>query len=177
MYSGHFVPDLGLVCPNSRIFNTRFPLSQARKDLVGVMRKHFGHRFAVFGNGWKGATSLMHSQPLEAQHYNSCKIAINYNHFDLDRFSSDRIFRIMASGAFCLSQHYVGIEKDFEVGKHLDAFKDFNELVQKCSYYLQNENERALIADEGYMHCRENFTFENMAKNIVELFNKHKYGK
>jgi spore maturation protein CgeB len=154
-------------------YGNSFPLSESRRQLVEMMKKHFGNKFAVYGNGWRNAKSLMHSQPLEAQYYNSCKIAINYNHFDLDRFSSDRIFRIMGSGAFCLSQHYVGIEKDFEIGKHLDTFKDFNELIQKTSYYLRNEDERNKIADEGHMLCHSNFTFDNMAKNIKMLHDKH----
>lgn len=169
-YSKVECPDIVFMGNN---YGNSFPLSEKRRELALIMRKHFGRNFTVYGNGWQGYNSLMHSQPLEAQHYNSCKIAINYNHFDLDRFSSDRIFRILGSGAFCLSQHYTGIEKDFEVGVHLDTFKDFNELIQKTSYYLQNENERNKIADDGHLLCHSKFTFDNMAKNIKTLHDTH----
>lgn len=151
-----------------------FPLSQARRDMVAELFKHFGSKFAVYGNGWPQADSLMHSQPLEARVYNSAKVAINFNHYDLERFSSDRILRILGSGCFCLSQHYKGIEKDFTPGQHLDTFKDFADMIQKVSFYLNNDGKRWTIAQNGQRLCHKEYTFESMAENLIKIYESHK---
>jgi glycosyltransferase involved in cell wall biosynthesis len=74
----------------------------------------------------------------------------------------------------CLSHYYLGIEADYKIGDHLDTFNDLGELVEKCKHYLKNEEHRAVIANAGYHHAHNNFTFDNMAKEIINLYNKYK---
>lgn len=139
-------------------YGNTFPLSQLRHDMVHTLTKKYGERFAVYGNQWDIPTmSLMYNEPAEAMAYNSCKIAINCSHFDLSRYSSDRIFRIMGSGAFCLTKWYPDIEMDFEDGNHLVVWKDISDLLTKIEYYLKHEKEREQIAQSGYelVHSRD----------------------
>jgi spore maturation protein CgeB len=151
----------------------QFPLSTERFNMVSHMKRHFGSKFGVFGSGWRDADgSALGNQVHEAKIYNTAKIGINHSHFNIDRYSSDRLFRLMGSGTMCLSHHYIGIEKDFEIGKHLDTYNSFEELTNKVSYYLNNEIERNKIAMAGYDYVRENFTFDNMAKNIKTIYEK-----
>lgn len=159
------VPDIVFMANN---YKGAFPLSQERVELVNVMKQKFGNNFKVYGNGWDDNSSLMHSQSLEAQHYVSCKIAINHNHFDLDRFTSDRMFRILASGAFCLSHNYKGIEKDFLNTTHLITYNNIDELITNCEYYLINEGERNRIRLQGQHYCLNNYTFKHMAERIKQ---------
>jgi spore maturation protein CgeB len=154
-------------------YEDMFPLSQARRDLVEHLMRDFGSKFAVYGDGWPQAESLMHSQFLEAQVYNSAKVAINFNHYEIERYSSDRILRILGSGCMCLSQHYPGIEKDFIPGVHLDTFRDLPELTQKVSYYLIKANERQRIARAGQELCHKDYTLDAMARNLIDLYKKH----
>ena len=150
----------------------KFPLSDYRIQVVNRLNQEFGNRFGVAGIGWVNSYGdFNHSQIQESVAYSNAKIGINISHFSYKRYSSDRMLRLMGSGLFCLSHHYPNIEDDFEIGKHLDVFDDgsIDELISKCHYYLLNDKERNNIALNGYNHVRENFTFDNMAENIILL--------
>ena len=112
-----------------------FPLTAERINMVIFLRNIFGDQFQVYGINW-GTARLMPNA--EVVCYNNCKIAINQNHFDYERFSSDRILRIMASGAMCLSRYYKGIELEFNIGEHLDVWSTFPELKEKINYYIKS---------------------------------------
>lgn len=147
-----------------------FPLSNFRLDIVNKLTKHYGSRFGVFGNGWQMAKgNVNHSQPEESAHYRGAKIAINCSHFNYNRYSSDRMLRILGSGTFCLSHHYAGIEQDYLPGSHLDTFNTIDGLKYKIDYYLDNENVRNLIAQKGNELVLNRNTFTHMVKNILEL--------
>jgi len=152
-----------------------FPLSGLRRNSGNLLKQKYGNRCSIFGNGWKPADgNLNGNQRGEAEYYSASNIGINISHFDVDRYSSDRIFRIMASGCFCLSHHYAGIENDFKVGYHLDTFRTPKEMLDKVSYYLENSEERGLITQQGYGHVHENFEYKHMIENIIKIYKKHK---
>ncbi len=145
-----------------------FPLSNFRKEIVEELRKRYGPRFAVYGNAWGWGYSVPDQQE-EAAHYRGCKIAINLSHFNYSRYSSDRIFRLMGAGAFCLSHNYPNIEQEFEVGKHLDVWNDKEELFRKIDYYLENDFERKVIALSGSKHVHKNHTWLNRVFQLEEI--------
>jgi spore maturation protein CgeB len=155
----------------SNYINTHsFPLSQFRIDLVQKLYKHFGNDFMAYGSNWNNIVPNPSSLNLneESIAYRNCKIAINLSHFNYERYSSDRIFRLLGSGAFCLSHNYNGIQNDFQIKKHLDIWSDFDELILKINYYWANDYERELIAKQGCKFVRNNCTWD---KRMIELKN------
>jgi len=150
--------------------NHKFPLTQFRINIVKELNKEFGNDFEVYGSNWNNYVSNPKHLGLneESLTYRSCKIAINLSHFNYGRYSSDRLIRLMGSGAFCLSHNYQGIENDFKIKKHLDIWNDIDELIEKIKYYLHNDYERDLIAKEGCKFVRENCTWD---KRMSELKN------
>jgi len=141
----------------------QFPLSQFRLNMVNSVLG-----LQVYGANWNNAVSNLNENPKkEAAIYRGCEIAINLSHFDYDRYSSDRLFRIMACGAFCLSHHYKGIEKDFKVGEHLDTWKTIPELIEKINYWRLRPDERALIAQNGYRKVWANHTWGARIKQLL----------
>lgn len=166
------VPEIVFMANN---YNGIYPLSKERAEIANVLRQQFGSRFGLYGQGWGISNgNLMSDQKLESKYYNNSKIAISHNHFSEERFTSDRTFRAMASGSMVLSHNYPAISRDFEIGKHLDVYQNMSDLVAKCHYYLDNENERQVISENGYKYCHQNFTYDNMAKEILKLYNKYK---
>lgn len=139
-----------------------FPLSGLREQVAERIKKF---RFRMHGIGWQEATWV--DQKGEAQAYQSSKIAINCSHFDF--YTSDRMWRILGSGAMCLSHHYNGIEKDFEVGKHLDTWRTLEELEEKINYYLAHEDKRMEISGHGSWFAHNSNTFDHMAGRLVKL--------
>ena len=150
------------------IQNNKFPLSQYRIDLVNKLYQTYGNDFMVYGGNWEQVVpnSVFLKQHEESMAYRSCKIAISLSHFNYGRYSSDRIFRLLGSGAFCLSHNYEGIENDFIIKRHLDNWNDLDELIGKINYYWKNDYERNLIAKEGCKFVRENCTWD---KRMFEL--------
>lgn len=151
----------------------QYPLSQVRLNYIQFLRSY---DFALYGNYPNNSGNLnangndpfpMQSQ--ESKIYSSCKIGISISHYDSDRYTSDRLLRIMGSGCFALSHHYKGIEKDFTVGKHLETFKNQNDLREKIDYYLSHEDERQAIADAGYNLIHSRHTYDHMVEDIKKL--------
>ena len=160
-------PDIVFMGSNY-ITNNPFPLSKLRYDLVQKLRTKYGEDFFSYGANWEGISpDFYFAYPNEeSEIYRNCKIAINLSHFDYSRYSSDRLLRLMGSGAFCLSHNFKGIERDFDIKNHLDVWSDIDELISKIDYYLKNEYERESIAKEGCIFVRENCNWD---KRIEEL--------
>ena len=153
-------------------YGSQFPLGRERNMLVDML-VNGGH--SVYGNGYRGVKGSLNGNQLEESIvYNNSDIAINHSHYNEDRYTSDRMFRILASGCFCLSHHYPGIEKDFEVGKHLATYRTFREMNEKIDFYLNNPEERKRIAKHGYTYCHKTFSYKNMVDNLIKLVEKYK---
>lgn len=148
---------------------TAFPLSQYRVNVVNALKRAFGDSFGVYGNGWGRNQNFNHSQHEEAKKYRGAKIALNISHFDFERYSSDRLQRILGTGVMCLSHHYKGIETDYKVGEHLVTFKDENDLIEKIKFYLTHEEERKKIAEAGHQHAKNTNTFDHYVRNMIKI--------
>ena len=152
----------------------QFPLSQERRNLVAALRNRYKSKFGLFG-GYKGSNGNLNGNQLEeSKVYNNCKIGINYSHFKIERYTSDRMLRIMASGAMCLSHYYPGIEQEFRIGKNIDVYHSIEEAIKKINYYLSHEEERKRIADAGYDWVHSNYTYQHMVNRIIGLYGKYK---
>lgn len=152
-------------------YQDQFPLCQLRRDMVAYLRVHLKNQFQVYGNSW-GPGSVRLTNPYdEAATYRSCKIAIGCSHFDLSRYSSDRLFRAMGSGAFYLTKWYPDIEVDFTPGVHLETWKTLEELQEKINFYLRNEDARKKIAVAGceLVHSRDTWAHRmEELKTLIE---------
>lgn len=154
---------------------TPFPLTQLRCDMVMRLKSEFGSRFGVYGGGWSGLENgNITSYEEEGKAYRSCKIAINLSHFAYKRYSSDRMYRILGSGAFCLSHNYPEIELDFKNGEDLVVWNDIEDLVLKIKKYLSKDNERGRIALNGCFKARTQFTWHHFAENLKLITDKIK---
>jgi len=139
-------------CANYYNFND-YPLTGLRKELVFALKREFGDRFNLYGGGWEQVglhaeyTNVNNEQ--EAEIYRTCGIAINCSHFNYSRYSSDRVFREMASGAFVLSHRFKDYDLDFTEDENIVTWGNIPELIKKCHYYLDHQHERERIAMNG----------------------------
>lgn len=158
-----------IACPEiifmANNYGDQFPLGKYRAEIVRILSRSFD--FGVYGNGWSTAKgNINHSQKEEAKYYRSCKIAINCSHFNYPRYSSDRLLRIMGTGAFCLSHKFP--DMDYVDGVHLATF-DLNSLTDKINYYIRNEKERIQIANQGQQLVLNRNTFTHQVQNIIKI--------
>jgi hypothetical protein len=160
------------------------------------LKNEFGSRFGLYGGGWdknennfslsilphmnqtqnnyiKYADGNISSYAEEGKAYRSCKIAINLSHFEYSRYSSDRMFRILGSGAFCLTHRFPDIEKDFKIDEEVVVWENLDDLCNKIRHYLTNEKERQIIATNGCDLARDKYTWDSFAENLKLIINKY----
>ena len=75
---------------------------------------------------------------------------------------------MMGAGCFCLSHNYIDIDKEFENGKHLVTWNNFSELFENIDYYLDHDEERTRIAQQG---CKEMHLNHQWTNRINQLMN------
>ena len=148
-----------------------FQLSQYRVDVVKALKSEFKDRFQIYGNGWSkhGINTRSVANMEEADLYNSCKIAISVSNFRFKRYYSDRLLRIMACGSFPLSHDFEQMELDFTEGQDIVTFKNVDELIEKCHYYLEHDEERQVIADNAHATAYGKCTWDIRCKELINL--------
>lgn len=151
-----------------------FPLSQERKDMVSFLRKRYGNAFGVYGIGWPFSTDKLKWYD-EAAAYRGCYIAIGHSQVELERYTSDRLYRAMGSGAFYLTKWYPGIEKDFADGVHLDYWNTLDQLEEKIEYYLANREERQEIAHTGSELVHAEHTWLDRIYRLTRIIGWHQW--
>ena len=60
-----------------------------------------------------------------------------------------RYVEVLASGSLLIAPEVPGVDKYFITGKHFVSFNNVEDAIQKISYYLENKNEREIIAKQG----------------------------
>ncbi len=80
-----------------------------------------------------------------------------------------RIFDILSSGGFCLTNYQSELTSCFTPGVHLDYFSSRDELKEKCAYYLAHEKERKEIAAEGLSEVKKNHTWNVRVGQMFQM--------
>jgi spore maturation protein CgeB len=144
------------------------------RGVVGDLRKTT-HDFKVWGNLWRGLLPDKHYggkywdyRNLE-ELYASARITMNDHHPDMARegFVSTKMFDILASGGFVISDKNIGIEKIF--GPAVPQYESTEQLQELVTLYLENPVEREKLMKEGREIALSN-TYEDRAAQIVRDF-------
>jgi len=107
---------------------------------------------------------------------NKSHIVLNISRGHYEGYSSLRLWNLLACGSMVITKKipdmkkYMGLENDV----HIVEFNNFVELVKKIEYYLKNEDDRNKIAENGLKFLRENRTWENSAKEIIDIISTTK---
>lgn len=154
-----------------------FQLSAYRVEVVKALQKEFGERFKIFGSGWEkhGIKTHRIANVEESDMCNNCKIAISVSNFRFKRYYSDRLLRIMGCGAFPLSHDFEEMGKDFTEGYDIVTFKNIDQLIDKCHYYLNHPLERNAIAENAYKTAHSKCKWDNRCEELILLLEKYEY--
>lgn len=137
----------------SKIYNVTFIGS------LHTNRKIFKRElnFNVFYNSY----NLEHSKIVS-----SSKINLN---FCTNECASDRVYKVLASKGFLLSDDWVG--REFEDEKEIVIFKNIKDLKEKVEFYLNNEQKCLEISENGYKKVLK-YNREFWANEIINNFKK-----
>jgi spore maturation protein CgeB len=144
---------------------------------------------AIYGSKW-GKRNLSNPKILKAlkgdyiggkelvELYNSSRIVLNITTWGTDAKSRSginmRVFEVPACGAFLLTDGSRDLENAVTPGKHVVVYEDIQDFEGKLKYYLQNEDARRHIAEQGYNHVIKNHSYDNMVDKIIDAYNKVK---
>lgn len=126
---------------------------------IGHLREHRWDYADVINHIYKNAYGEQHAMAV-----GESRINLNFTHGGC----SDRVYKVLASKGFLLTEPWPEMDRDFIVGEDLDIFHDKNELIVKARYYLTNEDERLRIAEHGYQTVQK-FSRIEWAKRILEI--------
>lgn len=132
---------------------------QDRIEYLNALKRH-GYNVSIFG---KDSDFGSVSRDEMYQIFRKSKINLNFtavsdNKLQDINFRSQTKFKqikgrcqeIALSGGFVLTEHAFGINKLFCPDKECVVFKDSEDLVEKCRFYLENDELRKSISKSGY---------------------------
>lgn len=79
-----------------------------------------------------------------------------------------RIWDILGSGGFCLSNYQSEIPEFLNIGEHLDVYTSFDDLEEKIHYYREHPAIRKEIAENGYNYVKEYHTYPLRLTQMLE---------
>ena len=101
--------------------------------------------------------------------YHLSKINLNVTMKPIQSGVPLRVFDVLGVGGFLITNYQPEIMEYFEDGKDLVVYNSINDLQEKIIYYLDHEEERKIIAQNGYDKVRSNFTYDNLLRLMFEL--------
>ena len=101
-------------------------------------------------------------------YYSKARIVANY---PINNDMNPRIFEAMGAGALVITHRIVnnGFEELFKENEHLVVFDDFDEMIEKINYYLENKEERERIARNGFEYVKSYHTYRERLIKIFEI--------
>lgn len=79
-----------------------------------------------------------------------------------------RTFEIPACGGFLLSQSAEDLSDYYQDGREIVIFHSESDMIEKCKYYLEHEQERQAIAQSGYARTVKEHTYELRFREIFQ---------
>lgn len=101
--------------------------------------------------------------------YAHSEISLNINHAQTCQGVSSRVFDVIASGGFVLTDGREAIAEYFEPGRDAACFDTEEELTDLIQYYRKHPSERETMTQRGWMKIRERWTYRHTLSRMLEL--------
>ncbi len=101
--------------------------------------------------------------------YHCSKINLNITVKTIQSGIPLRVFDVLGSKGFLITNYQKEICDYFEPGVDLVIYDSITDLQQKVAYYLEHEEERRQIAANGYRKVCEYFTYDIAVREILDM--------
>ena len=99
--------------------------------------------------------------------FKKSKINLNFTIPNIKSGVPLRVWDVLSSGGFLMTNFTAELLDFFEPDKEIVIFESERELVEKCAYYLEHEDERERIAVAGYEKVRTRHTLKSRVEKII----------
>ncbi len=143
---------------------------QERLRLLAVLSEHFSVDLYT-GSDTSGLPKIHNKGLARTYHdmpkiFRLSKINLNMTAKSIKTALPLRIWDILACGGFLLTNFQSEIPDYFEIGTDLETYSSEAELLEKCEYYLNHEEARKQIAQNGHNKMMQ---FHRLEMRVEEL--------
>lgn len=133
-----------------------------RRQLVNWLSETYGNRFGHYGND---GIQVVRQNSLN-ELYASAKIVIGDSCFGgRPYYVSDRYMEVRGRGGFLIHPHVEGLDTNGVANYEHGNFEDLKQVID---YYLENDDEREVMRIKGFEWVKNNETYTQRAKEIIE---------
>lgn len=162
--------DLGLIFQTT-VLGFKIAEVERRRALI-ELSKHF--KVNVYSNS--NVSDMLRIQYCGSVDYwselpkvfHASKINLNFTIPNIKSGIPLRIWDVLGSGGFLLTNYQAEIPYYFEEGKDLVCFDGIDDLREKVRYYLAHEEERAAIARSGYQKVKAHHSYVERINAMLE---------
>jgi len=163
--------DLGLIFQTT-VLGFKIAEVQRRRALI-ELSKHF--QVNVYSNSdvsdlvrvrYMGSVDYWSEMP---KVFRETKINLNFTIPNIKSGIPLRVWDVLGAGGFLLTNYQAEIPYYFTEGEDLVCFDGVEDLREKVAYYLQHEEERKQIAENGYRKVKEHHTYVHRMREILRI--------
>lgn len=150
-----------------------------RANIINMVGESFSHKLHLFtGSDTKGIPAAekglisvhgpvnsITEMPLIIR---DSRINLNTTTRSMKSGLAQRIWDILGCGGFLLTNYQPELEDYFEIGKDLDVYESYKELLDKIDYYLKDEDKRLEVASNGYLTAKAGHSTLNRVIEIIK---------
>ena len=147
---------------------------RSRAAFLAKVAKRF--ELKVWGPGWEEWRKELHWTgravygPSFASVCSSSKIVLGINPTiarGATNYTSDRTWMVIQAGGFYLGEGTDGITTLLREGDHCAWYKDLEQCLDRCAYYLGNPAARERVRRQGQHFVAEHHTFDQRIRNLL----------
>jgi spore maturation protein CgeB len=152
-----------------------------KMPLLAKVKKAFGRRCSMHGlttlkrniyfnlkysfPGWIRPVAFEEYVPL----YERAKIGFNVHNRGDYTVGSYRLFDLPGNGVMQISDGGEYLNAFFKVNEEIIGYRNANDLIDKLRYYLEHDDERRMIAMNGYRRVMKDHRFRDRMRQAGEL--------
>ena len=185
---------------NAPIYEISFvgrPLTEKRQKILAALIKKFGRKVNIFSyekHFLQSLDDMKEKQFLsdkELDIYKSAYKGFLTTESDLAKVYANslvninitlqgksglnyRVFEVLASRGFLLTDDKEDISRNFIVSKELETYKNIDDLLDKTAFYLKNPEIAQKIATIGYADVLKSHSYTARARTIIETIKQAK---
>lgn len=165
--------DLGLIFQTT-VLGFKIAELQRRRALI-ELSKHFNVN--VYSNSnvsdlvrvqYCGSVDYWSEMP---KVFHASKINLNFTIPNIKSGIPLRIWDVLGSGGFLLTNYQAEIPYYFKEGEDLVCFDGIDDMREKIAYYLAHEEERKQIAQNGYEKVKEHHSYIDRIQTMLKIVN------
>lgn len=166
--------DLGLIFQTT-VLGFKIAEVQRRRALI-ELSKHF--QVNVYSNSdisdlvrvrYMGSVDYWSEMP---KVFRESKINLNFTIPNIKSGIPLRVWDVLGSGGFLLTNYQAEMSYYFIEGEDLVCFDGVEDLREKVAYYLEHEEERKRIAENGYKKVKEYHTYVHRVSEMLRIIEK-----